>query len=169
MHELHADSLRRVLERSIPIPLRHRFDAEDIVQSTFLKAFLNIASFQSRGGRSFEFWLRRIARRELVDRIRHHTAAVRTPSREEGRGGPAVLGLVDKRSLGPMSSLIVEEEGRRLARAVGRLPARDRSLLHLRFERQLPWRLVAGKVRRCVPEARRRLHQALEVLRREIG
>lgn len=82
------------LRARLEIPSRHRslFDVDDVVQITFIEAFLHIGKFCSRGPDSFLAWLVRLAKNNLRD-------AIRELSREK-RGGSLrrVGGFVDDES-----------------------------------------------------------------------
>lgn len=62
---LHAD-----MEKSIGQRYRGVVEADDIVQVTYLEAFLRIRSFRPERADSFTAWLRRIAANNLRDAIR---------------------------------------------------------------------------------------------------
>lgn len=62
---MHAELANR-----IGATYRGLFDAEDILQVTFLEAFLRIRDFVPAGANSFRAWLRRIAENNLRDAIK---------------------------------------------------------------------------------------------------
>ena len=169
LFDLYAGRLRAELAARIPVELRSRFDAEDLVQAAFLKAYRNINRCQDRGERSFEVWLRRIARCLLVDRIRHHLSEGRDPVCEDQEA--KYLWRAEPRAKGPspLSQLLAEEESSRLRAALAKLPELDRTVLRLRCEEQRTWRNISSIVQHTVQTARRHLSCGLENLRREIG
>lgn len=169
LYDHHAGRLRAELEPKIPPRLRARFDAEDLVQATFLNAFRSIDTFEERGVRSFEVWLGRIATSLLIDLIRHHQALGRDPGLERGCGReePGAPPLVSS-DPSPLAGLVAEEQSTRLRTALRRLPDLDREVLRLRCETQLSWRAVSRRVRHAVHTARRHHDWGLESLRREI-
>lgn len=61
-----------VVERGLQIgrQWRHAIDAADVMQVTYLEAFLEISNFRPESAGSFEAWLRRIAQNNLRDAIR---------------------------------------------------------------------------------------------------
>ncbi|MBI1827672.1 MAG: sigma-70 family RNA polymerase sigma factor [Planctomycetes bacterium] len=72
--QLHAE-----LEIRIGAKYRGLVDADDIVQVTFLEAFLRIRSFVPREPGSFASWLRRISDNNLRDAIRELEREKRPP------------------------------------------------------------------------------------------
>lgn len=72
--QLHAE-----LENRIGARYRGLVDADDIVQVTFLEAFLRIRSFAPREPGSFVNWLRRISDNNLRDAIRELEREKRPP------------------------------------------------------------------------------------------
>jgi RNA polymerase sigma-70 factor (ECF subfamily) len=71
---LHAD-----LERDIGARYRGLVEAEDVLQVTFLEAFLRIRSLEAHEPGAFFGWLRRIARHNLLDAIKELERDKRPP------------------------------------------------------------------------------------------
>ncbi len=66
----HGPVLRRRIERSMAGKWRSVLEADDVLQVTYLEAFLRIGHFVPRGDGSFGGWLRRIAENNLRDAVR---------------------------------------------------------------------------------------------------
>lgn len=82
MEELLARSevqLRQSLRSLIPTAYRAAFDADDLIQVTFIEAFLHIGRFSPRGTGSFLAWLTRLGRNNLTDAIRSLRREKRVP------------------------------------------------------------------------------------------
>jgi len=62
--------LRTALAGEIPAAFRSAFDVDDVIQVTFIEAFLRIRQFTPRGPGSFTAWLTRLARNNLRDAIK---------------------------------------------------------------------------------------------------
>lgn len=80
--QLHAE-----LENRIGAKYRGLVDADDIVQVTFLEAFLRIRSFVAREPGSFVSWLRRISDNNLRDAIRELEREKRPPPKNRITAG----------------------------------------------------------------------------------
>ena len=119
-----------------------RAEAEDILKDTLVTAIEKIGSFEWQG-RSFFFWLRRIALHKLID-----------AHRRRGRADRLVEALtVESNAEAPAGSaddaLIADEDRRRaqqrIERAMERLPER--------YERALRLRLVEDRSREACAQA----------------
>ncbi len=107
-------------------------DAEDLAQETFVRAYTNIHSFQSRA--TLNTWLFRIATNLCIDHIRRGQA---------GRGRDASLSMEDPEtrqgverelpdnSHNPEQAALNRELGRRIQEALQDLPPRLRAVVHL--------------------------------------
>jgi RNA polymerase sigma-70 factor, ECF subfamily len=71
--------LRQSLTNLIPAAYRSAFDADDIIQVTFIEAFLRIGGFSPRGTGSCLAWLTRLGRNNLTDAIRELRREKRVP------------------------------------------------------------------------------------------
>lgn len=71
--------LRQTLTGLIPAAYRSAFDADDVVQITFIEAFLYISRFSTRGAGSFMGWLTQLGRNNLTDAIRELSRKKRVP------------------------------------------------------------------------------------------
>jgi len=74
-----AGPLRRAVEADLPRRHAGALSADDILQQTYIDAFLGIDRFRGEDEAAFAAWLRSIARRNLIDAVRHLDA--------ERRGG----------------------------------------------------------------------------------
>jgi len=75
--------LRSRLARRIPPDLTRKFAVEDILQETYLTAFIRIGDFESRGDGAFGAWLTKIALNKLREEIRRFRATRRRGERQE--------------------------------------------------------------------------------------
>jgi RNA polymerase sigma-70 factor, ECF subfamily len=100
-------------------------DAEDVVQETFLKAYKNLDSFESRS--NFGSWLHRIAANASFDVLRARVRHAEEPllEGEETWDVPAS-------SPGPERLALSAEVERRVSRALTRLSPNERSAFVLR-------------------------------------
>lgn len=67
--------LRQHVRAKLPARFRAQLDEQDVLQVTYLEAFLDIRSFQSGETAKFAAWLRRVADNNLNDAVRHLEAA----------------------------------------------------------------------------------------------
>lgn len=68
--EQHGPQVRRVLAGRIPIRWQGVLSIDDVMQETYIDAFLDIRRFDPRDDASFTAWLTTLARRNLLDALR---------------------------------------------------------------------------------------------------
>lgn len=121
------------VEAGLQIHRRWRglLDASDVMQVTYLEAFLAIRTFQPEGERQFVAWLRRLADHNLQDAIRALSRRKRsapTPPLSAativtGDSRDILLETLIATSSTPSRTIRREELYARLDAAIGRLPA----------------------------------------------
>lgn len=79
--------IRSEIEKKIGATWRGLLDADDVMQVTYLEAFLRIRDFLPGGPNAFPAWLRRIALNNLQDGIRELQRDKRPPPARRVQGG----------------------------------------------------------------------------------
>ena len=83
LFDRHAPELRERARRRLPVILRAKVGASDVVQDAWLAAFVSLGAFEDRGDGSFGAWLRRILEHKIADEVvRGRDAQKRDPRRE---------------------------------------------------------------------------------------
>ncbi len=137
--------------------LGHRSDAEDVLQTTYLKVLDGRARFDGRS--SFRTWIFGVVRRtagELRRRQRWSRWLPLAPlglSQRDGRPGADAV-------------LTRSEEAQTLERALARLPGRQREVLHLVFYQDLTIEQAAEVLGVSVGTARTHYQRGKAALRR---
>ena len=108
--------------------LRDPAEVDDVVQDTFLRAFLHLSSF--RDDLFFELWLTRILVNVCLDRIKAKKRRVRLFPLANNRE-QSLAYEPPSRELSPEATLLAKERRARLEVAVDRLPARQRTAVIL--------------------------------------
>jgi RNA polymerase sigma-70 factor (ECF subfamily) len=137
--------------------LRSREEAEDVVQETFVRAYLALARL--RGAGAWQGWLMQIARNLCNDALRRKRVRQTEPVDPEWLdGGPS-----------PEMQLLSEERRRALSATVAALPEKYRVPLLMRFGSGRSRREIA--VALGVPESTimGRLARAMRLVRRQVG
>lgn len=150
--------------------LKSRADAEDAVQSAYLKAFRAIASFT--GAASLSTWLTRIVINEALGKLR-------SERRRRARLDPdRVVVLEDyKEALmrgstagnGPDQELAVKQIRRMIEQAVARLPAQYRAVFVLRDVEGMSIEETAEALAVVPATVKTRLFRARQLLQRELA
>jgi RNA polymerase sigma-70 factor (ECF subfamily) len=145
----------------------NRADAEEIAQDAFLRFFAGIKKF--RGECSVGTWLYRTVTRLAIDhlrreRLRHQLFFFR---KEEDDAEP--MDYVADTRPDPGECLSSAETGRRLTRAMQKLPSRQRAVFVLRHQEGLPLKEIAGLLGLEQGTVKAHLHRAVTRLRGELG
>ncbi len=123
-----APALRAGLAGQIPVRWRSVLSVSDIVQQTYVDAFLDISRFIPKGPDSLIRWLKKIARRNLLDAVRWLEAEKRGGDRRRASSGNAdesfasLLALLSSPGQTPSSDAARIEACRLLQRSVLDLP-----------------------------------------------
>ena len=135
-------------------------DAEDAAQETFLRAHLQIATYDP--ARSFKTWLMSIASHYCIDRLRRRRGVQLSLDDE-----PLVqaLGLRCPAQL-PDELALAGEQAQRIQAALRRLPAETRQVVALRYWGEYTCEEIAAATGASVNAVKSRLHRARAALAR---
>ena len=138
-------------------------DARDLAQRTFLRAFEAARRSLRRGPRSavpFRRWLIRIAVNLAKNHRRDAQRWLRVPVEEDDAGRPGPDAGSDARE-----ALLRREAERRMRAAVLSLPRRQREVLTLRIDAELPFAEIAAALGITENAAKVSFHHATRTLR----
>lgn len=146
---------------------RVREDAEDIVQQTFLKAFIHLHEFEGKA--SFYSWLTRIAINEALMFLRRVRALREVSIDNSGEHGTATPDLeIPDAGPDPEANFLKQEETEALSAAIGKLRVGLRTAIKLRELSELSTKetarcmgLSVGAIKARVFHGRTKLHNAL--------
>jgi RNA polymerase sigma-70 factor (subfamily 1) len=132
LYERCVPALRRRAARSLSPRVRRRVTESDVLQETWLTAFVRLEGFVDRGPGSFRAWLGTILRHKMHDEVRDHVVAKRrSVRREESCAGAAPEdGIASPRS-SPSMHAVREERHDGLLAAIDALPPHYAGLLRL--------------------------------------
>jgi RNA polymerase sigma-70 factor (ECF subfamily) len=138
-------------------------DARDLAQRTFLKAFESARRMLARGGRNavpFRRWLVRVA----VNLAKNHR-------RDAGRWSSVPFAPEGMASAGPSASETLEraQATAQVRRAALLLPRRQREVLTLRLDAELPFAEIGAALGITENAAKVSFHLAARRLRAELG
>lgn len=168
-----SGQVRRGLEGKIPRRWQAVLSVEDVMQETYIDAFLDIAHFEPREKGSLAAWLTTLARRNLLDALRmleaekrgKHRRAVRVRASDESVG--ALYAQLVCSNGTPSREAARSEAGSCLLRAITQLPAMYRAVVEMYDLEQRPVDDVARAVHRspgAVFMLRSRAHRQLSGL-----
>lgn len=134
-----ADAFQALTARTAPVIFRralaitaNHHDAEDVVQETLLKGFTHISEF--KGDSQLSTWLVRIGINEAIMMLRSRRRDVQLADDPSLGGiGEEAASIIKNGNYETDSRFARTELGYLLNKALRRLPARARQVLHLRY------------------------------------
>jgi RNA polymerase sigma-70 factor (ECF subfamily) len=151
-------------------------DARDLAQRTFLRAFEAARRALRRGGRRepvpFRRWLVRVAVNLAKNHVRDEARRARAPLSLAGTaaGEPGARASVSQAEIAadapdPLAAIARAEQSKRLHLAVLELPRRQREVLTLRIDAELPFADIADALGITENAAKVTFHHATKRLR----
>jgi RNA polymerase sigma-70 factor (ECF subfamily) len=141
-------------------------DAEDLTQETFVRAYMNIKSFESRA--SLNTWLYRIATNICIDytrRTRKAKALTASLHREDDEDEADVAVDIPDARFDPLAMLLNRELGSRLEQALRSLPEKLRTVVLLHDIEGLAYEEIAQVAGCPLGTVKSRLFNARAALR----
>lgn len=135
--EHHGPEVRQKVVGHIPQRWQALLSADDVMQETYIDAFLDVGQFEPRGDGSFVAWLLTLARRNLLDAVRMLDAEKRGGGRKQIANTPgesSLLSAVEQLTgvVGtPSQHAARREAGVRLQAAIEQLPENYRTVVSL--------------------------------------
>jgi RNA polymerase sigma-70 factor (ECF subfamily) len=165
------------VERSLRInPVwRAALETADVMQVTYLEAFLRIATFDPARGTPFGAWLRRIAENNLRDAIRGLERQKQPQPRDRvypARSEDSLIGLYNllgADSSTPSREVRRDEAVRRLEAAIAGLPERYRQVIRLYDLEERSIEEVANRTGRSPGAVHMMRARAHDRLREQLG
>lgn len=133
-------------------------DAEDAAQEAFLRAYLQLATYDA--ARSFKTWIMAIASHYCIDRLRRKRVKLLSLDDEPL---VQVLGLRCSSPL-PEETALHGEQASRMQRALAQLPAETRKVVALRYWGDYTCEEIAETTGSSVNAVKSRLHRARAAL-----
>ena len=138
--------------------MRNETEAEDVVQSAYVRAISHFAGFRGDDGRA---WLLTIVRNSCYDRMRKRGASLDMDFDEAVHSG-------ERQNPNPETVALLSERAELVRTSLAELPAASREVIVLRELEQLSYREIAnivgipvGTVMSRLSRARERLHQTM--------
>ena len=170
------DRLAAHIARHLPGSLRRDVDAEDILQEALTDAWLKIRNFEPQGPNSFYPWIKTIADRRLVDKIRAQGAQKRGVRAAAGSGkegsSDSVARLLELTACdehSPSGSVARRESERALRVALAGLNEDHQQVLRLRYLEEMPVAVVAAQMNRTDGAVHMLCNRAIKKLRDSMG
>jgi RNA polymerase sigma factor (sigma-70 family) len=158
----HRGMIFRIVQRIV----KNREDAEDVLQDTWIKAFLNISAFDGRS--AFSTWVTRIAINSALMKLRKRRWHIEISLDDHGDTEPCRFIEIAESSPDPEEDCIRRERQLRARRAIQRLSPNLRKVLELRMSMDGSIQEIASITGISATATKSRLLRARLILRKRL-
>lgn len=147
--------------------LGNKHEAEDMAQEAFIRAYVNIDSFNLN--LKFSTWLYRIATNLCIDRIRKKKPDYFLDAEVSGTDGLTMYSTIPANSKLPEDEVESMELQEMIQREISQLPEKYRSVIVLKYIEELSLNEISEILDLPLGTVKTRIHRGREVLRRQLG
>jgi RNA polymerase sigma-70 factor, ECF subfamily len=160
--ELYKDKVFQICYRM----LGNRHEAEDISQEAFIRAYVNIETFNQK--RKFSTWLFRIATNLCIDRIRKKKPDYYLDAEVAGTDGLTMYSQVAADVQMPEDEVENMELQETIQKEISKLPEKYRSVIVLKYIEELPLQEISEILDMPLGTVKTRVHRGREALRKQL-
>jgi RNA polymerase sigma-70 factor, ECF subfamily len=160
--ELYKDKVYQISYRM----LGNRHEAEDIAQEAFIRAFINIHSFNI--DLKFSTWLFRIATNLCIDRIRKKKPDYYLDAEVAGTDGLNMYSQIPSRTDMPEKELESLELEETIQKEILKLPEKYRTVIVLKYIEELSLIEISEILNLPIGTVKTRIHRGREALRKQL-
>ncbi|OIU73039.1 RNA polymerase sigma factor SigW [Rossellomorea aquimaris] len=160
--ELYKDKVFQICFRM----LGNRHEAEDIAQEAFIRAYVNIETFNQN--RKFSTWLFRIATNLCIDRIRKKKPDYYLDAEVAGTDGLTMYSQVAADVQMPEDEVENMELQETIQKEISKLPEKYRSVIVLKYIEELPLQEISEILDMPLGTVKTRVHRGREALRKQL-
>jgi RNA polymerase sigma-70 factor, ECF subfamily len=146
--------------------LGNRHEAEDMAQEAFIRAYVNIASFNIN--LKFSTWLYRIATNLCIDRIRKKKPDFYLDAEVSGTDGLTMYSQVAAETALPEEEVESIELQEIIQREISKLPEKYRSVIVLKYIEELSLNEISEILDMPLGTVKTRIHRGREALRHQL-
>lgn len=146
--------------------LGNRHEAEDIAQEAFIRAYVNIKSFNQ--DLKFSTWLFRIATNLCIDRIRKKKPDYYLDAEVSGTDGLTMYSQLSSNSPLPENELESLELQETVQKEILKLPEKYRSVIVLKYMEELSLNEISEILDMPLGTVKTRIHRGREALRQQL-
>ena len=146
--------------------LGNRHEAEDIAQEAFIRAYVNIKSFNQ--DLKFSTWLFRIATNLCIDRIRKKKPDYYLDAEVSGTDGLTMYSQLASNSPLPEQELESLELQDSVQKEILKLPEKYRSVIVLKYIEELSLNEISEILELPLGTVKTRIHRGREALRQQL-
>lgn len=141
-------------------------DAEDIAQEAFIRAYVNINSYDTN--RKFSTWLYRIATNLSIDRLRKRKPDYFLDAEIEGTEGLTMYSQIPSDDLQPDEAVESLEFQEWVQQEINELPVMYRSVIVLKYIEELSLKEIGDILDLPIGTVKTRIHRGREALRKRL-
>ncbi|HYK71783.1 MAG TPA: RNA polymerase sigma factor SigW [Pseudoneobacillus sp.] len=160
--EIYKDKVYQLCYRM----LGNRHEAEDIAQDAFIRAYININSFNIE--LKFSTWLYRIATNLCIDRIRKKKPDYYLDAEVAGTDGLTMYSQISSKSDMPEKELESLELEETIQKEILKLPDKYRSVIVLKYIEELSLIEIGEILNLPIGTVKTRIHRGREALRKQL-
>lgn len=147
--------------------LSNKQEAEDIAQEAFVRAYMNLHTFDQK--RKFSTWLYRIATNLCIDRIRKKKPDYYLDAEVTGTDGLDMYSQIAVDDQLPEETIVQMELQERIQYEIGRLPDKYRSVIVLKYIEELSLQEISEILDMPLGTVKTRIHRGREALRKQLN
>ncbi|MDQ0163441.1 RNA polymerase sigma factor SigW [Bacillus alveayuensis] len=160
--DLYKDKIYQLCYRM----LGNAHEAEDIAQEAFIRAFINIHSFDTK--KKFSTWLYRIATNLSIDRIRKKKPDFYLDAELSGTERLTMYSQIASNDLLPEEELESMEIQDTIQKEILKLPEKYRSVIVLKYIEELSLQEISEILNVPIGTVKTRIHRGREALRKQL-
>jgi RNA polymerase sigma-70 factor (ECF subfamily) len=146
--------------------LNQKQEAEDIVQETFLRVFMNLEKYDEN--QKFSTWIYRIATNLCIDRLRKRKPNYSIDAEMSDSEGTDWHSILSSDEAGPEEELILSETQLNIRDAIQTLPDKYKTVVVLRYLHDMSLQEISDVLEMPVTTVKTRVHRGREFLRKKL-
>lgn len=147
--------------------LGNKQEAEDIAQEAFVRAYINLHSYDQK--RKFSTWIYRIATNLCIDRIRKKKPDYYLDAEVAGTDGLDMYSQIAADEKLPEDVVAQMELQDRIQYEISRLPDKYRSVIVLKYIEELSLQEISEILDMPLGTVKTRIHRGREALRKQLN
>ncbi|WP_027410619.1 RNA polymerase sigma factor SigW [Anoxybacteroides tepidamans] len=161
--ELYKDKVYRLCYRM----LGNRHEAEDAAQEAFIRAYVNINTYNPT--MNFSSWLYRIATNLSIDKLRKKKPDIYLDEEVSGTEGLTMYSQLPSKEASPEDAVESLELQETVQKAIEKLPEKYRSVIVLKYINDLSLQEISEILDLPIGTVKTRIHRGREALRKHLG
>lgn len=146
--------------------LNYSIEAEDVVQDTFLRVYLNLDRYDEN--QKFSTWIYRIATNLCIDRLRKRKPSYSLDAEMPESEGADWYTLLPANQGTPEQEVVLSETQEQIRKAISTLPEKYKSVVILRYLHDMSLQEISDVLNMPVTTVKTRVHRGREYLRKKL-